>query len=158
MSYLCVKIERYWNEESTRLFSKAAIFLLDTYDAAVIDYARGGLAYTAALLITSPITENYEDGLEMLRMMTEIDDKRMVTFLLDCKEINQTRVWERLCSEDTIVRSPNRQVRDHYQAIIHNLLAVGEQEHVEQLCLHFEARYEDILQMFLEELEANEED
>ncbi len=59
--------------------------MLDTYDEAVIDYARSGLAFTACLLVSSPIKENYTDGLEMLRMMTQIDDKRMISFLLEDK-------------------------------------------------------------------------
>jgi hypothetical protein len=63
------------------------MFLLDTYDEAIVDYARAGLAYAAALLVTSSLRENYTDGLEMLRMITQIDDNRNVSYLLDSNEI-----------------------------------------------------------------------
>lgn len=100
--------------------------LLDTYDEAVVDYARAGVAYTAALLITSPIVQNNIDGLEMMRMLTQIDDKRNVNFLLESEEIESTGVWRRLCREDTLSMHENRTIREHYQAVIHHILAVGE--------------------------------
>ena len=56
-------------------FNKAVIFLLETFDEAVLDYGRGGAAFTASLLMTSPIEQNYTDGLEMMRMLTQIDEK-----------------------------------------------------------------------------------
>ena len=73
MTLLCVQIEKYWHEEATTKFNQAAIFLLDTYDEAVLDYARAGLANTASFLIQSPIRENYTDGLEMMRLLTQVD-------------------------------------------------------------------------------------
>ena len=82
----------------------------------------------------------------------------MVTFLLGSREIKRTGIWRKLCCEDGIIKHHNRLIREHYQAIIHNILAVGTQNHIELLCNNFHDRYEDILQMFQEELENNEDD
>lgn len=97
MTYTCLKIERYYQDESTRKFNRAVLNMLDTYDVAVVDYTRAGVAYTAGLLINSPITENIFDGIELLRMLTQIDDRRNVNFLLESEEIASTGVWRRLC-------------------------------------------------------------
>ena len=57
------------------------------------------------------------------------------------------------------VRHPNKKIREHYQAIIHNLLAIANQDDTEELCLRFcGGRYEDILHMFMEEIEDNKDD
>lgn len=126
-------------------YNKAALYLLETYDEAVVDYARAGLAYVAALLVTSPIRENYTDGLEILRMITQIDDRKNVIFLLKSEEIEGTGIWRRLCKDTILVNNESREVREHYQAVIRNILVVGYEEEVIDFCRYFSDRYEDIV-------------
>lgn len=83
MTYLCSKIQRYWKEAVVRNYSNAVQLLLDTYEKAVIDYGRAEVAYVAALLILSPIQQNYADGLTILQILSQVDNKLLVTFLLN---------------------------------------------------------------------------
>lgn len=54
MIFLCNIIERYYKNGTTRVYSEAVTLLLDAYEETVLDYARTGAAYSAALLISSP--------------------------------------------------------------------------------------------------------
>lgn len=85
MIYLCTKIERYYKDTVIKFYSLSVVLLLDTYDEAVLDYARGTAAYAAALLIISPIQQNYGDGLQILQALTQIDSKKIVNFLLSSR-------------------------------------------------------------------------
>ena len=82
MIYLCTKIERYYKDTVLKNYNLSVLLLLDTYDEAVLDYARGTVAYAAALLVISPIPQNYTGGLLILQALTQIDSKKIVTFLL----------------------------------------------------------------------------
>ena len=86
MTLICQEIGRYCFEEQTNRYNKVARIMIETYEEAVLDYGRGGLAFTAALLITSPVTANHLDGLYLLRRMTEVNSK-IVAFLLPNEEI-----------------------------------------------------------------------
>ena len=44
------------------VFNKAAAYMLDTYDEVRMDYARGGLAQTACMMLASPFEENVKAG------------------------------------------------------------------------------------------------
>lgn len=63
MTYLCSKVQRYCQKEETEVYNIAIMFLIDSFDQAIIDYARTGLAYIAGLLITSSIDSNRSEGL-----------------------------------------------------------------------------------------------
>jgi hypothetical protein len=39
-------------------------------------------------------------------------------------------MWVRLCQEDIIARHAKARIRTSYQAVIHNILAVGEESHI----------------------------
>lgn len=53
MIFLCNIIERYYKNGTTRVYSEAVTLLLDAYEETVLDYARTGAAYSAALLLSS---------------------------------------------------------------------------------------------------------
>lgn len=57
-----------------------------------------------------------------------------------------------------MVNNEDRNVREHYQAVVHNVLAEGQQEDVVAFCSHFEGRYQDIVDMFHEQIVRNQED
>jgi hypothetical protein len=71
--------------------------LVNTYEDAVLDYARGHVAYAAALLICSPVQQNYSDGLEMLHVLTQLGSQRLVKFLIRYNEIKKLGMWARMC-------------------------------------------------------------
>jgi len=62
----------------------------------VLDYARGPVAYAAALLIKSPVQQNYYNGLQILQALTQINLKKIVTFLLSNREIREIGLWRKL--------------------------------------------------------------
>ena len=66
----------------------------------------------------------------MLRMMTQVDDHKMVVFLLDNVELSSVGLWERLCTEDRLLFHENRVIREHCFSILHNIVAVGHQEDI----------------------------
>jgi hypothetical protein len=68
---ICKKIERYSKEIVLKNYNNALYLLINTYDEAVLDYARGHVAYATGLLICSPVQQNYSDGLEILHCMTQ---------------------------------------------------------------------------------------
>jgi hypothetical protein len=93
MIYLCSKIEKYYKDGSTRAFSEAVWLLLDGYDETVLDYARTGAAYSAALLICSPHEASRFEGLVILRVLSQVDDSQMIELFLNNKDIIACRLW-----------------------------------------------------------------
>ena len=45
--------------------------------------------------------------------------------MLGCRDLKKTNFWTKMCFQDTLIRHKNNKIRNHYYAIIHNLLALG---------------------------------
>jgi len=73
------------------------MYLIDCYQDTVLDYARTGVAYATGLLITSNVDINRSEGMQLLRMLTEVNDVKMVRFLLENRDVEQTKLWEKFC-------------------------------------------------------------
>jgi hypothetical protein len=117
------------------------MFLLDCYDEAILNYARAGTAYVACMLIDSSIDSNRNEGLEILRILSQIEGRKMVTFLLENRDLARIRIWEQLLTTDHFSRSKNIKIRKNFFSVLENLLCSGEKEDVELLCSRFGGRY-----------------
>ena len=156
MAALLVKIQCFMRDESSSAFNKAAIYLIDTYGQAVLDYARGGMGIVAAKLIMSNIEDNYMDGMEMFTIFAQSDQVKMVDLLLEDKEIRQTGVWERFTKSNFLVRNRSEQVRKFYHMTLNFLLSAGHNEHIKKICGWYRnGMQEDVLDMLRDEIDFN---
>jgi hypothetical protein len=104
--------------------------LLDCYDEVVIDYARSGAAYSAALLLTSTNIQSQEEGLNLLRTMSQVDSPKIIDLLLTNRDIEACRLFERLFTRN-LVRNPSTNVRQLFYSLLENLLVNCEREQAE---------------------------
>lgn len=127
MIHLCCKIERYYLDGATRSYSLALNLLLDCYDEVVIDYARSGAAYSAALLVSSPHLESQAEGLNLLRTMSQVDSPKMAELLLTNRDLEACRLFEGLFTR-SFARHPSSSVRQLFYSFFENLLANSTRE------------------------------
>lgn len=153
--YLCSIIERYYKAGSTNTYSQAILYLIDTYDEAVIDYARTGVAYSAALLVCSEDETSRLEGLSILRVLSEADDKQMVALLLDNRDIEATGFMRELFQSCKFSKSGNVEMRQAFFSFLSNLVAHSDQEQTAEINGRFGQHYEDIFDL-LEEALQNE--
>jgi hypothetical protein len=69
------------------------MLLLDGYDDTILDYARAGVAYSAALLLCSQHDSSRCEGLSILRVLSLVENNQMIALLLENKDILSTRFW-----------------------------------------------------------------
>lgn len=117
----------------------------------MIDYARSGAAYSAALLVSSPHYESQAEGLNLLRTMSQVGSSRIVELLLTNRDIEACRLFERLFTKN-FARNPSGNIRQLFYSLLENILANSEREQAEEINRKFGTEYRDVFELLSESL------
>jgi hypothetical protein len=124
--------------------------MLDGYDDCVLDYARTGAAFAGALLVGSVCEASQVEGLCILRVLSQVDNYQMVELLLENKDINACRLWERLFGSRAFSKSSNTKMRELFFSLLENLFAHCRREQADELNSRFTGEYEDVFDLLAE--------
>lgn len=82
MVYLLVGLTRYVEDYNVEVEADAVVYLMDSYNNLIFDYARMGVALLAVRMVICRREQNVVKGLEILKFIAEVEDSQVIYFLL----------------------------------------------------------------------------
>ena len=116
----------------------------------MLDYARTGAAYSAALLLSSPHEASRLEGITIMQVLSQVGDRAMLALLLENRDVTSTRFWENLFRTAAFSRSGNTRLRELFYSFLENIFAHADFEQTGELSLKFGGPYDDVFELLAE--------
>lgn len=87
MVYLVPAIQKWVDTKDVDRCADAVLYLMDTYNTPIFDYAKSGVGLLAVLMITSRRENNVVRGMEIIKFISELVETPPMMYLLEDREL-----------------------------------------------------------------------